>query len=342
MNRPGDRVRRLATRLCSERTRRRLIDPAVADLQEEVVAARRTGSPWRTWRALGAGYVSIAKVLAVAACGDLRDEALTWRPEERAGAWRGVRIAVATTSVATVLWVVPIVSRFSFQTTALDWDPRLVDLATRVVLGVYLLPSTLALTVPLGLVLGIAWTLHGAVRTRKVGVAALVLAAICSVGMFINLAWLTPEANQAYRQIAIARYFHWDEDRPLARGPNELTLTVVRDRLQAARQFGLPQNVRFFETLYYGKFATTVASLPMVGIILALAYRRRWERRGLTVAAAGVFALYYAGLWSSGYATAILGAPPLAAAWLANAMCAAAAMLLAVAPRRPTSSPSRA
>ena len=44
------------------------------------------------------------------------------------------------------------------------------------------------------------------------------------------------------------------------------------------------------------------------------------------VAAAGVSALYYAGLWSSGYATAILGAPPLAAAWLANAMCAATAM----------------
>ena len=343
MRRPGDGLRRLAARVCSARTRQRLIDPAVADLQSEFAAARRTGSTWRTLRPLGAGYLSIAKVLAIAVCGDLRDESFTWRPEERAGAWRGIRVAVVTTVAATILFVVPSVSRFSFESTVLrDWNPRLADIAVRVVLGFFLLPSTLVLTLPLGLMLGLAWTLHGAVRTRKVGVAALALAAACSVGMFVNVAWLTPEANQAFRQIAAARFFHMDEDRPLARGPNELTLSVLRTRLQAAREFGLPQNERFFETLYYRKFATTVAALPMVGIVLVLAYRRRWERRGLTVAAAGVFVLFYAGFWSSAYTNAILGMPPIVAAWLGNGVCAAAATLLAVIPRRTTSSRSRA
>jgi hypothetical protein len=101
MTRPGDRLRRLATRLCSERTRRRLIDPAVADLQAEAANARRN-SPWLTALALTRGYLSIAKVMAIAACGDLLHEATSWRPEERAGVWRGARTALAATIVATI------------------------------------------------------------------------------------------------------------------------------------------------------------------------------------------------------------------------------------------------
>jgi len=344
MSRPGDRLHRLATRVCSERTRRRLIDPAVADLQSEFAAARRTGSRWRTLTTLGAGYLSIAKVLAIAACGDLRDETLTWRPEERAGAWRGIRVAVVTTAAATLLFVVPSVSGFHFETAALDWHPRLLDFAVRVLLGLYLLPSTLALTIPLGLVLGLAWTLHGAVRTRKVGVAALALAAVCSMGMFVNVAWLTPEANQAFRQVAVARFFHWDADRAMARGDNELTLSAILTRMEQARTFGLPHTPRFYETLYYQKLSVTVAAVPLVGALLTIAFRQRWGRWRLTAAAIGLSSVYYVALTSSTYINAVFGAPPIVAGWSAAAACALAAGVIALMPRGrgATSSPSRA
>jgi hypothetical protein len=335
MSLSGDRVRRLTAPLFSERNRRRLIEPAIADLQAEFVAAQRAGSGWRTLRALVAGYLSVAKVLVIAACSDLRHEGFAWQPEERAGVWQGVRVAAAVTTATTVLSIVSIVASISTSFAMPGWHPWLAYLRVRMWLGLYLLPATLALTVPLGLTLGTAWALRGAARTGKLGAAAAVVAAVCSLGMFVNIAWLTPHAHQTFRQIAISRFFHWDEDRPLARGDYEFTFSALRERFAAARQFGLPRTPRFFETLYYRELAQTVAALPMVGVVLALAYRRRWGGAGVVVASVLVIALHYAGLRSSPYTNAIFGAPPIVAAWLPNGMLAAAAMLLAAAPTSP-------
>jgi len=329
MNRPGDGLRRLASRVCSERNRRRLIDPAIADLQAELAAARRDGSRWRTLRSLVIGYVSIGKVLVVAAYCDLRHEAFTWRPEERSGAWQGVRVAAAATAATTVLSIVSVVARINASFLMSDWHPWLADLRVRMWFGIYLLPSTLALTLPLGLVLGTAWALRGAGRSGKLGVAAAVLATACSLGMFVNNVWLTPQASQAFRQIAIARFFHWDEDRPLARGVDGLTLG---ERIVTARQFGLPRNARYFETLYYKELALTVAAIPTVGIVLALAYRRRWCGARLVVGGVVVFTLYYTAIRSVPYVNALFEAPPALAAWLPNALFAVATTLFAASP----------
>ena len=335
MSRPGDRLRKLATSLFSERNRRRLIEPAIADLQAEFAAARRAGSRWHALRALAIGYPSIAKVLVIAICGDLRHEAFTWQPHERAGAWQGVRVALVTTAVTTALSVVALVAQISGHATLPGWRPWLADIAVRVLFGLYLLPSTLALTIPLGLVLGTAWALRGAARTGRLGAAAAVLAAVCSLGMFVNIAWLTPQAHQTFRQIAISRFFHWDEDRPLARADYELRFSALRERFAAARQFGLPQTPRYFETLYYKELAQTVAAVPMVAVVLALAYRRRWDGAALVVTGVVVIALHYVGLRSSPYTNAIFGAPPTVAAWLPNVLLATAAILLAGAPTSP-------
>ena len=337
MNHPGDGLRQLTTRFCSERNRRRLLDPAIADLQAEFAAARRGTSRWGVPRALASGYVSVAKVLVIAICGDLRHEARSWQPAERALARGGIRVAVIMTAAATALTIIYTLSKFTFHAEFPGRNPVAWALIMRAGLGIYLLPSTLALTLPFGLVLGTAWTLRGTARTGKLGVGAMVLAVACSLGMFVNIAWLTPEANQAFRQIAVARFFHWDEDRPLTRGENELTLAVLRERIAVARQFGLPQNARFFETLYHKKLAITAAAVPMIGVLLALAFRRKWNGAPLIAAAIAVFALYYTGLWTSVYANAIFSAPPIVAAWLPNGLVAAAAILLAAAPRAPTS-----
>lgn len=322
MSRPGDRLHRLATRVCSDRTRRRLIDPAVADLQAEVSAARRTGSRWHTLRALAAGYLSIVKVLVIAACGDLRADASTWQPEERAGARHGAFVAIITIVVTTGLLVA--MALLSMGITG-DW----MQLAT------YMVPSSLALTIPLGLVLGVAWMCHGAARTRRLAVGVVVFAALCSVATFANLAWLTPEANQAYRKIVFARLAGSTADRPLARGLNELTLPAMRARLEEFRTVGPARDARQFETAYYQRLALGVAALPMVGVVLALAYRRRWGRARLTVAALGLSVGYYAALVTSPDLGESLGVPPIVIGWAATAVCAAAVILIRAANVRP-------
>jgi len=338
MSRPGDRVRRLATHLCSERARRRLIDPAVADLQAEVAAARRTGPWWRSLRTRGAGYLSVAKVLAIAVCGDLRAEASTWQPEERSAVRLGVRVAAGTITIVTALLIAKTLSQFTFNAPGLDpdWAGLFIRLAW------YLIPSTLAMTVPLGLALAVAWTFHGAARTRKLGAAALVAATLASAAMFVNVAWLTPEANQAFRQIAVARFFHWDEDRPLARGDNELTLSALRTRMEQARTFGLPRTPRFYEALYYQKLSVTVAAVPLVCAVLGIAFRRRWGRGRLTAATIGLFGVYYLALTSSTYINAVFVVPPMVAGWSATATCALAAVVIALLPARRGATSSRA
>jgi hypothetical protein len=314
MSRPGERLRRLATRVCTERTRRRLIDPAVADLQSEFAAARRTGSTWRTWWTLGAGYLSIAKVLPIAVCGDLWVEASIWQPEERAGARRGALVAIVTTVIATALLVALLVG----DKESPDWP----------LLGLYLTPSTLAVTAPLGLVLGVAWSFHGAARTRKLAVAAMAVAALSSVATYANLGWLTPEANQAYREASVPREFRRATDYSIPRGFSELTWSGMRARLREVRAVESRSEVRFYEAAYHRKLAITAAPLPLVGVILALAFRRGWGRRGLTGAAVGM-AVAHSLVWAtSSFFGARLGAPPIVNGWLATALCTAAAVLI--------------
>jgi lipopolysaccharide export LptBFGC system permease protein LptF len=311
MTRPGDRIQRLTARLCSERTRRRLVDPAIADLQAEAAAARRTGSAWQALRSRAAGYVSIVKVLAIGLCGDARRSVATWEHGEAAIMRRGMWVAVAIIGAATAVFELPLL------TSMYSIDP---SVGERVRLATYLAPSTLALTVPLGLGIATAWVLHGAARGRKVAIVALFAAAAMSVAMFANLAWLTPDANQAFREEVMA---HHDPPSPSpARGDGELRLGELRHRLQQARNDGNQSDVRSLEVLYYRKWATGAAPLAIVGLIVALAFRRSWSRAGLTAVACGVYATNYA-LWISVFPLAHRGvASPLVLAWAGNALCA--------------------
>ena len=320
MNRPGDRLRWLATHICTERTRKRLIDPAVADLQSEFSASRRTGSTWRTWWTLGAGYLSIAKVLTIAVCGDLRTEASSrWQPEERAGARKGALLATAVTVMATALLIGRALSVYAD-------DARGMSATGWTQLAMYLVPSTIAVTAPLGLALGAAWALHGEARTRKLAVAAVVIATLSSIGTFVNVGWLTPDANQAFRVRAMPPELRGG--RPLPRGVNELTLPALRAEVARERAFGRPHRARFFAAVYYQKFALTLAPLPMIGVVLALAFRRRWNRPRLVAGAAGMCVVYFAVLMSSFYVGAVLGLPPVVIGWSATALCAAAALVI--------------
>jgi hypothetical protein len=295
----------------------------VADLQAEAANARRN-SPWLTALALTRGYLSIAKVMAIAACGDLLHEATSWRPEERAGVWRGARTALAATIVATIAFETYAMSGVRWMVTESSDGSGWPGLFTQAVMSIYLAPSTLVLTLPLGLVLFVATTFQGTACTAKLAIATVTLAMLCSAAMFANVAWVTPEANQAFRQITFSRL---QPGTVLARGDNELTLRVVRARLKAAQKLGVANDVHFLERLYHQKLAIASAALPMVGLMLALAFRRNLSRARLTLVAVGLCVMYYAGLELATDASA-LGVPPIVAAWWTNGACTTMAIAL--------------
>jgi hypothetical protein len=313
MTRPGDRLYRLAMRLCDERSRRRLIDPAVADLQAEFTVAQRDGSAWRALRVLVTGYLSIVKVLFFAAAGSLLAEARTWQPEERAGARRGALVAVLTTILAT--WL--LVTLFVEQLLPI---PR--------TWLVYLVPSMLTVSLPLGTLLGAAWSLHGGARTRKMGAAIVAAAILCSIAMFANIAWVVPDSNQAFRQRAIAREQGRKTVAPVARGLHELSMPALRTRIAEELNAGRPHRARVAESVYYQRFAMAGATLPMHGVIVALALRRRWNRGRLIAAALVSFAVYYTALTGSRSLSEALAIEPVVAAWAGPALLAGTALLL--------------
>jgi hypothetical protein len=313
MSRPGDRVLRLATRVCTERTRRRLIDPAVADLQSEFAAARRSGSTWRTWWTLGAGYVSIAKVLTIAVCGDLRTEASTWQPEERAGARRGLLVALLTTTLVTGV----LVANFVNGMVPIGWTSMAL-----------LVPSMLTVSLPLGIALGAAWSFHGARRPRRLAAANVATAALCSMAMFANVVWVIPDANQTFREHALAHAQGRDGIVAVPRGLHELTMPALRARIEEELTAGRPHRARVAEVVYYQRFSVGLGTLPMIGVIVALAFRREWGRGRLTAAALGTFGVYYGTFVASRSISEALAVAPIVTVWAGPALIAGTALLL--------------
>jgi lipopolysaccharide export LptBFGC system permease protein LptF len=206
--------------------------------------------------------------------------------------------------------------------------PRFVDLA------VYLIPQALPLSIPVGLMFGILWALGRVPVSRTVLVLVLLLALGGSLVSFATLAWVMPNANQAFRAAAAGG--------PVARGANELTIGELRRRIQTARTL-------------------SPASLP--GPNLALNYHRRWAL-GLTPFVLAVFGIIFTRARTCGrvmpfvlgpivifgyyfimYAARELGADraisPFAAAWAPNAvlLMVSAAVLSFQLPRRKRNAP---
>jgi hypothetical protein len=310
MSRPGDRLRRLATRTCSERSLRRFVDPAIADLQAEFAAARRAGSAWHRIRTLATGYLSVVKVLAIAACGDLRHAATTWTPTEAASTRRGALIALAVTTAATAFLTIPVMEQFPEA-----------DLG----LAPYVVPSALPLSIPLGLAVASAWMLHAAVRTRKVAAVTLLTAALTSAAMFANFERVIPATNQAFRTMVMAKF-----DPPVAspaRGANELQFWELRERVRETRNSGRESEARWLELTYYRRWSMSVMPLAMVAVMVALAFRRQWSRRALTGVAFAIYLAHYA-LLMSAFSLAELGvARPIVIGWAGTFLCLAAALL---------------
>ena len=315
MTRPGQRIRALSLRWCSDRARRRLIDPALADFQAEFASARRSGSRQRLLLTLAAGYPAIAKVLVIGGCGDLRAQLRSWQPAERAGARGGVRVGLVIVAMATAFLEVPHLANHMDLSV---WP------------SLYLIPQALPLSVPFGLAVAAAWTLRGAARTRKLAAAVLWVAAMASAVMFANLNWLVPEANQAFRVHMVAQLDpRHDPSKPLARGFNELGWSQARQRLRQVRARADTSEIRRFETSYYRRFAISVTPVAIVVLVVALAFWRDWTRGGLIGVALGVCVANYTLMWSALSFAQFDILAPIAISWIPNLMCGLAALLLA-------------
>jgi hypothetical protein len=80
--------------------------------------------------------------------------------------------------------------------------------------------------------------------------------------------------------------------------------------------------------VYYQRFAMAGATLPMHGVIVALALRRRWNRGRLIAAALVTFGVYYAALTGSRSLSEALAIAPIVTTWAGAALLAGTALVL--------------
>jgi cytochrome bd-type quinol oxidase subunit 2 len=176
------------------------------------------------------------------------------------------------------------------------------------VLTSFLIPSTLALGLPLGLAMSIAAT-SGRALSRRVRAAVILIAVAASAGSLINVAWVTPWANQAYREEIMGR--------PVPRGQNELTLAELNRE---------PGGAFMFHT----RMVLAIAPLTFAVFGVVTATRRRF-RRVAAMSVAGAGGVGYVLLLMVGEVMSRRGlVPPVFAAWSPQLLLFAVSSLLVI------------
>jgi hypothetical protein len=103
MNESAERLRRIASLVCSDPTMRRLIDPVIADLQFERADALAHGARWRGRAATCRACVALGRILCHRLVPALRDELAGDAARRIAGA-----VLAATALLTIAVWMLPL------------------------------------------------------------------------------------------------------------------------------------------------------------------------------------------------------------------------------------------
>jgi hypothetical protein len=187
MTRPGDRLRRLAARVCSGRALERFVDPALSDLRIEYIAALARRQPWRArWiRCTGA-----LRVLQVISLVSMRDGI------NRIGAdralWTQWLRTITLSAVATVALTALVA--WMFGVFRADTDAR------RAIVP-YMLMLAAFMTATPALALAIVWTTAAHVARKPTRRLLLATAVALSGALTIGAAWLEPRIESRGRAV---------------------------------------------------------------------------------------------------------------------------------------------
>jgi hypothetical protein len=277
----------------------RLIDPVIADLQAEYAAASRRGSVWNRQWTLLLGYVAFARVLLLCSVLGTREAWGHWSADDHRAFNRMLLCVAGATVSATIIAGLPqlllLPEMRSFNATA-----RLERLI------VFLVPSTLALGLPAGLAIGAALGAAQRAQSRRVIKAICLVALVSSMASYVNVAWVTPHANQSFREEVIGGF--------VQRGNGEMSLTELRNSPGEAFLFHL-------------RLALAVA--PLTFAVFGLVVATRGWRRSIAVAVAGTAAVSFVVMLNLGRMWSKQGVlPPHVAAWLPLFLIGSATILI--------------
>ena len=247
MTAPGAWLYRLASFVCRPSTIARLIDPWLADFQFEYGAAA-FGRARAAWVRVVHSIAFVRLVTVGVLAGD------------RASTTRLIAWIAGCTAVMTLLFTWPIVALWSGR-------PQVFLL---------IVPSALAVAIPLGAALGTTFAVRPNRVSRELRALAVGLAFFSAIGNGV-VAWQwMPAANQAFR-VETFRLVTGNPRANLRKGPNELTLRELRREILQQQQAGA-SNLNPMRIALHGRVALAVLPFTLVLCSFALAgrYRRGW------------------------------------------------------------------
>jgi hypothetical protein len=349
---PGQRLREIASKLCSPATIEHLVDPIVADLQHEWNAAGQRSRLTRAWVRLR-GYAAFTQAIALyaveSAISHLVRNAFGTTAEERAFHRRAGVGTLATLAMSTALVTVygmtistrslvflfthqrwpgpPTVAEVLPHAIAIAMNPRgLLLLAPCFLVGT--LPPSLMFGIFLGVRLGVT-TPPPLLRPFLRGAAGISL--VATLFTFVFTGWIVPELGQRYREFFMASI----SNTPLkpgtpARDLRELRLSELGARARAEDALGRREASQRYHVEWHRRMAWAAASLGfgLVGLGLA-AQRRTWTTRqvGAMTLATTVF-YYWGALHVSARALDVAPRSPFLVAWSADILLALLAAAL--------------
>jgi hypothetical protein len=325
---PGDLLRNAAASLLSRRLVDGVIIPALADLQHEVGQVRAAPA-WRRALVLARGYFAFWSALALyLACWPARTLREDWSGSAAPG-------PCLLRALAPRAFLVGLVLTWAFAQSPILWASRTAD-PWMVAL---VLPSVLTISLPtaflLGLILAMGRLAVGSVassRERWLG-PVLGLSIATAIMTFVLCGWVTPEANQSYRE----RFLRSRADghvAAIAKGTRELTLGELPARIHEARMQG--QSTVRLDVEWHKKWALPAACLLLGPLAIGLrGLGKRPRTTTSLVMAQAVTVLFYLGL-RIGEQAAIAGhLGPVTAMWAGDALLALLTLWLIARARQP-------
>jgi hypothetical protein len=309
MTRPGDRLRAFAVLWCCADTMTRLIDPLIADLQHEHAQAVRRGRVWRSGLIRVGGWIAFFKVIAI--CTWTSGLAWhRWTADERRMLVRAVGFSALLIVAMALLEMTPFMPNLRYWRSARLW--------------LYLLPQAFPLSITIGATLGIICGVGGRAFSRRVTSGLVVLALTASVASLLNLGWIVPAANQAFR-IAVAGRAD------LPKGAPELTLGELSQEIDLVERNQNGRAVYWYSTTweghvrelafnYHNRWALSFSPLVFALLALSIAARGAFKRWMLAVAACGAFFSYYMLLYAGRELVLSGRMPAYMSAWSPNAV----------------------
>jgi len=278
---PGRTFHRLSSRVFSGATMRRVIEPILADIQNEYGRAAGDARVWRSSWILVAGYFALLKALALYSVQELLRAPLNLTDDERRSVVRSLVWAALLTAATTVALVfvpmmgLPLRLHFRFRSFYL----------------LALLPQALPLAMPVGLTLGIVAAFGGRPASPASKRTIFTIAVLVAMVSFAVMAWVMPRSNQAFRTAVFQDAGNGGAPR---KGIAELTLSELRrERVAAIHQGELHRARRIAIALHT---RSSIAFAPALMVVFAFSLLNRFRLLGrirLAFIAVTIFAAYF-------------------------------------------------